>query len=359
MGYFLGCFGCGSRTPSENCDRVCPERASIDGREAPVAAMVVKRFRWEEIERLTMNFEEVIGVGGYSMVYLAKFPDSTLGAVKIYNSSERLNQVFKNELEICQKLHHAHIVKLLGYCDERDEGVLVFEYIPNGNLQDCLHNQTLSSQNKTPKNPKLTLTWKQRMSIAYQLAETLDHLHDNSNPHIIHGDIKSSNILLDDRLECQLSDFGCAHVGFSLLIKPSSPRVASMMVGSPGYMDPHFIMTGISSKKNDVYSFGVVLLELITGFEACTCSGERHVLLTSMIKTQDKFDVEKVVKMVDKRVHHGENRANDEELKVIASIAGNCLYHLPSLRPSASEICKMMREKIPSLSSILASSEKL
>lgn len=88
MGYFLGCFGCGSRTPSENCDRVCPERASIDGREAPVAAMVVKRFRWEEIERLTMNFEEVIGVGGYSMVYLAKFPDSTLGAVKIYNSSE-------------------------------------------------------------------------------------------------------------------------------------------------------------------------------------------------------------------------------------------------------------------------------
>lgn len=235
----------------------------------------------------------------------------------------------------------------------------MFEYIPNGNLQDCLHNQTLSSQNKTPKNPKLTLTWKQRMSIAYQLAETLDHLHDNSNPHIIHGDIKSSNILLDDRLECQLSDFGCAHVGFSLLIKPSSPRVASMMVGSPGYMDPHFIMTGISSKKNDVYSFGVVLLELITGFEACTCSGERHVLLTSMIKTQDKFDVEKVVKMVDKRVHHGENRANDEELKVIASIAGNCLYHLPSLRPSASEICKMMREKIPSLSSILASSEKL
>ena len=118
MGYFLGCFGYGSGPRPKNCDRVCPERASIDGGEAPVASMV-RRFRWEEIERLTMNFKEVIGFGGYSMVYLAKFPDSTSGAVKIYNSSERLNQVFKNELEICQKLHHAHIVKLLGFCDER------------------------------------------------------------------------------------------------------------------------------------------------------------------------------------------------------------------------------------------------
>ncbi|KAJ8428561.1 hypothetical protein Cgig2_000425 [Carnegiea gigantea] len=257
-----------------------------------------------------MNFKEVIRVGGYSMVYLAKFPDSTLGAVKIYNSSERLNQVFKNDLEICQKLHHAHIVKLLGYCDERD----------------CLHNQTLSSQNKTQKNPNLTLTWKQRMSIAYQLAQTLDHLHDNSNPHIIHGDIKSSNILLDDRLECQFSDFGCAHVGFLSVMKPDLIIPRGIHDGGvPGNMDPHFIMTGISSKKSDVYSFGVILLELITGLEACTCSGERHVLLTSRVKTQDKFDVEKVVKMVHKRVLH-----EDEELKAIASIAGNCLYHLPS-----------------------------
>jgi len=195
------------------------------------------------------------------------------------------------------------------------------------------------------------------MSIAYQLAQTLDHLHEHSNPHIIHGDIKSSNILLDDHLECQLTDFGCAHVGFSSLMKPSSSRVASMMVGSPGYMDPHFIMTGISSKKSDIYSFGVVLLELITGLEACTCSGERQVLLTSRVKTQDKFDVEKVVKIVDKRVLHG--GVKDEELKAIASIAENCLRHLPSLRPSASEICRIMREEIPCVSSILVPSEKL
>lgn len=113
MGFLMGCFGCKSGSRAKNDDRVNPERVSVDDE-------VVKRFTWEEIERMTMKFKEVIGVGGYSNVYLAKFPNSSLlGAVKIYNSSERLNQVFKSELEISQKLHHANIVKLLGFCDER------------------------------------------------------------------------------------------------------------------------------------------------------------------------------------------------------------------------------------------------
>lgn len=345
MGFLLGCFGCKSGSEAESDDRVTPVRVSVDHK---ASVEVVTRYSWSEIENLTMNFKEVIGVGGYSTVYLAKFPDSSLGAVKIYNNSERLNQVFKSELEISQKLHHANIVKLLGYCDERDEGVLVFEYIPKGNLQEEIHdhNQIPStSPNKACHNSKpQLLNWKQRISIAYQLAQALEYLHESGDLQIVHGDIKSSNVLIDEFFNCKLCDFGCAKMGFSSMIKPaSSSRIA--MMGSPGYIDPHFLMTGIASKKSDVYSFGVILLELITGFEAFICSGvENQVLLTSIVRTNDSFDVEKVAKMADPRILRQES-FDREEVKFMASIAKGCLHHLPSQRPSASEICKMIREK--------------
>ena len=119
MGFFLGCLGCTSGSQTKSDDRDFPKKVSVDDEAVAEVVKVLKRFSWAEIEKMTMNFKEVIGVGGYSTIYLAKFPDSYLGAVKIYISSERLNQVFKSELEISQKLHHANIVKLLGYCDEK------------------------------------------------------------------------------------------------------------------------------------------------------------------------------------------------------------------------------------------------
>lgn len=132
-------------------------------------------------------------------------------------------------------------------------------------------------------------------------------------------------------------------MGFSSMIKPPSSSRITMM-GSPGYIDPHFLMTGIASKKSDVYSFGVILLELITGFEAFICSGvQKQVLLTSIVRTKDSFDVEKVVKMVDPTLVKGEG-FDVQEIKAMASIAGDCIHHLPTLRPSASDVCKMIKE---------------
>ncbi|XP_074283228.1 putative receptor-like protein kinase At1g33260 [Silene latifolia] len=350
MGFFLGCFGPttkrerGSRAKNE--DRVCQDVVPVDGEES--SPNMVKRYKWEEIERYTQNFKEVIGIGGYSTVYLAKFPNSTLGAVKVYNNSERLNQIFKSELEISQKLHHANIVKLLGYCDDKDEGVLIFEYIPKGNLQEKLHNDESKLKNQ--------LTWKQRMKIAYQLAKALEYLHESCDLQIVHGDIKASNILLDENHNSLLCDFGFAKMGFSSMIKPPSSSRIKMM-GSPGYIDPHFLMTGIASKKSDVYSFGVILLELITGLEAFICSGERQVLLTSLVRNKENFDVEKVVKMIDPRISRDEC-VNKEEVKVMSNIAARCLHHLPSLRLSSSEICKIMQEKLCSLPEMLVTSDK-
>ena len=186
------------------------------------------------------------------------------------------------------------------------------------------------------------LTWKQRITIAYQLAQALEYLHESNDLHIVHGDIKSSNVLLDHHFNTKLCDFGFAKMGFSSMIKPPSSRIT--MMGSPGYIDPHFLMTGIASKKSDVYSFGVILLELITGFEAFICSGvQKQVLLTSIVRTKDSFDVEKVIKLVDPTLIKGEG-FDLEEIKGMASIAGDCIHHLPTLRPSASDVCKMIKQ---------------
>ncbi|KAI5657408.1 hypothetical protein M9H77_26201 [Catharanthus roseus] len=312
-----------------------------------------RRFTWGEMERFTSSFSSVIGSGGFSTVYLAQFPDSTLGAIKIHSSSERLNRVYKQEMEILFGLQHDNIVKFLGYCDDREEGVLVFEYVPNGNLQEKLHKQGEDSSNSTT-----VLPWKNRMAIAYQLAQAMEYLHEKCPLQIVHGDIKASNILLDDQFNCKLCDFGSAKMGFSSTVLPpsSSSRANRMIMGSPGYTDPHYLRTGIASKKNDVYSFGVIVLELITGLEAfCSESGER---LTSIAGPMLK-DESKVVEMMDPRLKlvDDDDRVfgfgfDLEEVVAMASLAAMCLSDSATIRPSASDIVHRMRSQIPSVSAL-------
>ncbi|OVA09408.1 Protein kinase domain [Macleaya cordata] len=291
------------------------------------SSWVPKRFSWEEIERLTMNFTSpVIGEGGFSNVYLSHFSDSSLGALKIPSTtnSERLNRMFKQELEVLLHVRHDNIVNLLGYCDEREESALVFEYVSNGSLHDKLHHH----HNWGGDSENRVLPWKSRMSIAFQLAQAIEYLHDQCKPQILHGDIKSSNVLLDDQLNCKLCDFGFSKMGFSSTVMRSS--MSPSLMGSPGYMDPLYLRTGIASKKNDVYSFGVIILEMITGMEAF-CP-EKEELLTSIAGPIIR-DADKVAEMVDPRVVDDFD-FNVKEAKVMASIAGQCLRQQPSMRPS-------------------------
>ncbi|KAK4423228.1 Salt tolerance receptor-like cytoplasmic kinase [Sesamum alatum] len=283
------------------------------------------RLSWDEIRRLTVEFSVVVGRGGFSTVYLAEFRDSSRAAVKVQcGGGQRLSRAYRQELEILRRLRHDSIVKLLGYCDDREEGILILEYVSNGNLQEKLHGSNTF------------LPWKRRMAVAFQLAQAMAYLHRNG---IIHGDIKASNILLDDDLNCKLCDFGSAKMGSSL----QDPN-ARMMVGSPGYTDPLYLKTGRASYKNDVYSFGVVVLELITGMEAFSPGrGER---LTTRAGPMMR-DVEKVGEMVDRRLL---GEVDLEEARAMAALSALCVCDSTSIRPSASDILMTMRGRIPSLS---------
>ncbi|XP_019158943.1 PREDICTED: probable receptor-like protein kinase At4g10390 [Ipomoea nil] len=300
------------------------------------AAVAVRRFSREEVGRLAANFarSRVIAYGGFSTVYLGKFTDSTLAAMKIIDgSSERLQRIFRQELEILLKIRHDNIVKILGFSEDEEQGALVLEYVSNGTLHDKLHSSKTSH----------LLPWKNRITIAVQLAGALDYLHEHCDLQIVHGDLKAANILLDSRLNCKLCDFGSAKMGFSSTVLPPSSRRMVQMIGSPGYADPHFLRTGIASKKNDIYSYGVILLELITGLEAL--SPDNNVRLISKVGPVLK-DASKVAGMVDRRLA-GEYEL--EEAMAMASLAALCLSDPPSLRPSASDIIQTMKNCVSSV----------
>ncbi|OEL28886.1 putative receptor-like protein kinase [Dichanthelium oligosanthes] len=299
-----------------------------------------RRFAWAEIESVTAGFSSrVIGQGGFSTVYLACLSSSRLGAVKVQrSSSERLHRAFRQELDVLLSLRHPHVVRLLGYCDEREEGVLVFEYAPNGDLHERLHGSS----------GKAALPWARRMAIAFQVAMALEHLHVTRDPAVIHGDIKASNVLLDAGLDAKLCDFGNAHVGFSAALQPPPEAAAPCraparpVMGSPGYVDPHFLRSGVATKKSDVYSYGVLLLELLTGREAiCADTGRR--LTAAVGPTLSEGEVADVVDRMlgdDYDAH---------EAATVAALALRCVSDGPGLRPSMAEVVRELQEKTTAL----------
>ncbi|XP_039159394.1 putative leucine-rich repeat receptor-like serine/threonine-protein kinase At2g19230 [Eucalyptus grandis] len=208
-------------------------------------------FKYREVSRITGNFGQVIGEGGFGKVYLGTQDNGTVVAVKMLSESSKQGyKEFQAEAQLLMIVHHGNLVSLLGYCNDPKHMALIYEYMANGNLRQHLLEDHLK-----------VLTWSKRLQIAVDVAQGLDYLHNGCKPPIIHRDLKTTNILLNEDFQAKIADFGLSRV----FATENDFYVSTCPAGTPGYLDPEFQSSGNLNKKSDVYSFGIVLFELITG----------------------------------------------------------------------------------------------
>lgn len=207
-----------------------------------------------ELEIATNGFadENVIGEGGYGIVYSGVLMDNTMVAAKnLLNNRGQAEKEFKVEVEAIGRVRHKNLVRLLGYCAEGAQRILVYEYVNNGNLEQWLHGDV---------GPISPLTWEIRMNIILGTAKGLTYLHEGLEPKVVHRDIKSSNILLDRQWLPKVSDFGLAK-----LLGSEKSYVTTRVMGTFGYVAPEYASTGMLNERSDVYSFGILIMEIISG----------------------------------------------------------------------------------------------
>lgn len=213
--------------------------------------------RWytlRELEAATNGLADgnVIGEGGYGIVYSGILADNTRVAVKnLLNNRGQAEKEFKVEVEVIGRVRHKNLVRLLGYCVEGAYRMLVYEYVDNGNLDQWLHGDV---------GEVSPLTWDIRMNIILGTAKGLAYLHEGLEPKVVHRDIKSSNILIDRQWNSKVSDFGLAK-----LLCSERSYVTTRVMGTFGYVAPEYACTGMLNEKSDVYSFGILIMEIISG----------------------------------------------------------------------------------------------
>ncbi|XP_020589891.1 probable LRR receptor-like serine/threonine-protein kinase At1g06840 [Phalaenopsis equestris] len=283
----------------------------------------VKGFVLEEMKRATNNFNNssLVGHGGYGNVYKGVLEDGTIVAIKraLHGSLQGSNE-FATEIEFLSRLHHRNLVSLVGYCDEEDEQMLIYEFMPNGNLREVL-----SSESKEPLN------FMMRLRIALETARGILYLHTEADPPIFHRDIKASNILLDSKYTAKVSDFGISRLApVPYVDGVSSDHVSTVVRGTPGYLDPEYFLTHKLTDKSDVYSLGVVFLELLTGMQPISF-GKNLVREVSMAYRSGR-----TFEIIDSRM----GSYPSDCIEKFASLAYSCCQEEPDARPSMPEIVR-------------------
>ncbi|KAJ8539556.1 hypothetical protein K7X08_013808 [Anisodus acutangulus] len=303
-------------------DRLAQEREDILSSGGIKSA---KLFTGKEIKKATNNFskDRLLGTGGYGEVYYGTLDDGTVVAVKCakLGNTKGTDQVL-NEVRILCQVNHKNLLRILGCCVELEQPLLVYEYVPNGTLSDHLHGKS-----------KL-LTWDCRLSIAHATAEGLAYLHFSAVPPIYHRDVKSSNILLDEKLNAKVSDFGLSRLAHADL-----SHVSTCAQGTLGYLDPEYYRNYQLTDKSDVYSFGVVLLELLTSQKAIDFDRAQDDVNLA-VYVQRLVEEERIMDAVDPALKEGATNLELETLKALGFLAVSCLEERRQSRPSMKEVAE-------------------
>ncbi|KAJ8750879.1 hypothetical protein K2173_016060 [Erythroxylum novogranatense] len=289
-------------------------------------------FTYKELHTATNGFSEdnKLGEGGFGSVYWGRTAEGLQIAVKKLKAmNSKAEMEFAVEVEVLGRVRHKNLLGLRGYCASTDQHLIVYDYMPNLSLLSHLHGQFAS---------EVQLDWKKRMKIAIGSAEGLLYLHHEVTPHIIHRDIKASNVLLDSDFEPLVADFG-----FAKLMPEGVSHMTTRVKGTLGYLAPEYAMWGKVSESCDVYSFGILLLEIISGRKPIEkLPGGVKSTITEWVEPliiQGKFK-----DIADPKLR---GNFNERQLKQAINIAASCVQNEPEKRPNMKEVVGMLKGTPP------------
>lgn len=290
---------------------------------------ISRTFTYEDLEAATNGFSRtnLLGQGGFGYVYKGILPGNKTIAVKqLKVGGSQGEREFQAEVEIISRVHHRHLVSLVGYCIAGSQRLLVYEFVPNDTLEHHLHGKG-----------QPTMDWPTRLKIATGAARGLAYLHEDCYPKIIHRDIKASNILLDSNFEAKVADFGLAK-----LASEGFTHVSTRVMGTFGYLAPEYASSGKLTDKSDVFSFGVMLLELITGrrpVDTTPSFSEDSLVDWARPLLARAMEDGNVDALADIRIQHNYNV--NEMMRVVAC-AASCVRHSARKRPRMGQIVRVL-----------------
>ncbi|RDX99689.1 putative LRR receptor-like serine/threonine-protein kinase, partial [Mucuna pruriens] len=301
----------------------------------PIKIDGMKSFTYKELALATskFNISTKVGQGGYGNVYKGILSDETFVAVKRAEEGSLQGQKeFLTEIELLSRLHHRNLVSLIGYCNEEGEQMLVYDFMPNGTLRDWISGKS--------KKTKGSLNFSVRLNIAMGAAKGILYLHTEANPPIFHRDIKASNILLDSKFTAKVADFGLSRLVPYEDEEGTAPKYVSTVVkGTPGYLDPEYLLTHKLTDKSDVYSLGIVFLELLTGMQPIS-HGKNIVREVNMARQSGT-----IYSIIDSRMGLYPSDCLDQFL----SLALSCCQDNPEERPSMLDVVRKLEDIIAML----------
>ncbi|XP_047939834.1 G-type lectin S-receptor-like serine/threonine-protein kinase LECRK2 [Salvia hispanica] len=293
-----------------------------------------KRYSYNEIKKITKSFTEKLGQGGYGVVYKGKLPEGQLVAVKVLKKTHDNAEEFVNEVASISRTSHVNIVNLLGFCYERNNKALVYEFMPNKSLDKFIHKSR-------SVDPNCSLGWRKMYEIAVGVAQGLEYLHRGCNTRIVHFDIKPQNILLDEDFCPKISDFGLA----KLCVKKQS--IISMLGtrGTIGYIAPEVFSRnfGVVSHKSDVYSYGIMLLRMAetgTNVENKSSQSSEHYFLEEIYEH---------VVMQNEKIHALMTEEEEEVVRKMLMVGFWCTQTAPLDRPSMNKVVDMLQGNLQSI----------
>ncbi|XP_049934263.1 probable leucine-rich repeat receptor-like protein kinase At2g28990 [Nymphaea colorata] len=325
-------YKCRKRKPGniERTEASVPQQLGTSG---PSPALEKRHaFTYAEVVAMTKNFAQVIGRGGSGIVYYGCLENGCKVAVKKLNKRFfHGDKQFAAEVKLLMTVHHRHLVSFIGYCTEADNMILICEYMSNGNLQELLSGKGDLSATSS------MMSWRRRLQIAVNAATGLEYLHSGCRTTIIHRDVKTTNILLNEKLEAKLADFGlCRSESLD-----GNTHISTAVAGTPGYVDPEYFSTSMLTIKSDIYSFGVVLLEIISARSAIsTLSGHRvHIVDWAKCLLSEG----NVSAMIDCRL---EVHLNIYSLLKVVDLAILCTSEKGVMRPTMADVVQQLKEAL-------------